>query len=170
MHLQTSSYGSCSSEKGKPDLQCRWEESTGILQPGGKEEEREQDPVQLQGNGLQEDQRQRREMSLVIVQDISFVLSQLSWNVNTCGFQLTFDNNCNIVFFRLYSNKIVTGVLYFCVWSNKSENLYGVVFGYRSTGLLFWIWTIFPQSQLKYLRQLYKNDRTSTKGTSKDVE
>lgn len=57
--LQTSSYGSCASKKGKPDLQCRREESSGVLQPGGKKEERKQDPVELQGDGLQEDQGQR---------------------------------------------------------------------------------------------------------------
>ena len=58
MTPQTSSYGGCASEKGKPDLQCGREESSGVFQPGGEEEEGEQDPVQLQGNGLQEDQRQ----------------------------------------------------------------------------------------------------------------
>lgn len=57
--LQTSSYGSCASKKRKPDLQCRREKSSGVLQPGGKEEERKQDPVELQGDGLQEDQGQR---------------------------------------------------------------------------------------------------------------
>lgn len=81
--LQTSAYGSCASEKGKPDLQCGWEESAGILQPGGTEEERKQNPVELQGDGLQEDQRQRREvitftvLTLVLAQDIYFFLSWL---------------------------------------------------------------------------------------------
>lgn len=80
--LQTSAYGSCTSEKGKPDLQCGWEESSGILQPGGTEKERKQNPVELQGDGLQEDQRQRREVITFIV--LTPVLAQyvyffLSW-------------------------------------------------------------------------------------------
>lgn len=83
--LQTSAYGSCTSEKGKPDLQCGWEESAGILQPGGTEEERKQNPVELQGDGLPEDQRQRREvitftvLTLVLAQDIYFFLSWLEY-------------------------------------------------------------------------------------------
>lgn len=61
---QTSSYGGRASEKGKPDLQCRWKESSGILQPGGEEEEGEQDPVELQGDGVQENQRQGGEVNV----------------------------------------------------------------------------------------------------------
>lgn len=61
---QTSSYGGRASEKGKPDLQCRRKESSGILQPGGEEEEGEQDPVELQGDGVQENQRQGGEVSV----------------------------------------------------------------------------------------------------------
>lgn len=65
---QTSPYGGRASEKGKPDLQCRREESAGILQPGGEEEEGEQDPVQLQGDGVQEDQRQGGEVNVTLLQ------------------------------------------------------------------------------------------------------
>lgn len=64
---QTSPYGGCASEKGKPDLQCRREASAGVLQPGGEEEEGEQDPVQLQGDGVQEDQRQGGEVNITSV-------------------------------------------------------------------------------------------------------
>lgn len=61
--LQTSSYGGRASEKGKPDLQRRRKKSAGFLQPGREEEEREQDPVQLQGNGVQKNQRQGGEVN-----------------------------------------------------------------------------------------------------------
>lgn len=60
---QTSSYGGRASEKGKPDLQRRRKASSGIVQPGGEEKEREQDPVELQGDGVQENQRQGGEVN-----------------------------------------------------------------------------------------------------------
>lgn len=62
--VQTSSYGGCASEKGKPDLQRRREESSGLFQPGGEEEEREQDPVELQRNGVQENQGEGGEVNV----------------------------------------------------------------------------------------------------------
>lgn len=79
---QTSSYGGRASEKGKPDLQCRREESAGVFQPGGEKEEREQDPVQLQGDGVQENQRQGGEVNITFVLMLPVVRHPYSLSVD----------------------------------------------------------------------------------------
>ena len=53
--FQTSSYGSCASKKGEPDIQCRREASFGKFQPRGKIKKRVQNIVTAARDGAEKD-------------------------------------------------------------------------------------------------------------------